>query len=110
MREVLGRLGVEEDYVVFGHTHRPGPLDRDDLSEWKLGDGTRMHSTGSWTWSPGLCGPTPERSLFWPGTVTWIGDEGPPQRRELLHGRSRAELDAAVRRTIAAGKRAAASV
>ena len=110
MREVLGRLGVEDDYVVFGHTHRPGPTDRDDLFEWKLGDRTRLHSTGSWSYSPGLCGPTPERSLFWPGTVTWIGDEGPPERRELLHGRSRAELDAAVRRTVAAGKRAAAKI
>ena len=54
--------------------------------------------------------PATDRSLFWPGTVTWIGDEGPPERRELLHGRSRAELDAAVRRTVAAGKRAAARI
>lgn len=110
MREGLGRLGVQEDYVVFGHTHRPGPLDRDDPSEWRLGNGARLHSTGSWIYSPGLCGATPERSLFWPGTVTWIGDEGPPQRRELLHGRSRSELDAAVRRTVAAGRRAKAGV
>ncbi len=107
MREVLGRLGVEEDYVLFGHTHRPGPMERDDPSQWRLGDGPRLHSTGSWTYTPGLCGPSPETSLFWPGTVTWIGDEGPPERRELLHGRSHAELDAAVRRTVAAGSRAA---
>jgi predicted phosphodiesterase len=103
IREVLGRLGVEADHVVFGHTHRPGPLDRDKPSDWLLGDGIHLHSAGSWAYSPGLCGPTPEQSIFWPGTVTWIGDDGPPVRRELLHGRSRAELGDAVRRIRAAG-------
>jgi predicted phosphodiesterase len=107
IRETLGRLGIEAEYVVFGHTHRPGPLARDDPSDWQLDNGTRLHSTGSWTYSPGLCGPTPEQSVFWPGTVTWVGDAGPPERHELLHGRSHAELSAACRRTIEAGKAAA---
>lgn len=98
IRETLGRLGVESKYVVFGHTHRPGPLERDNPSGWRLGNGTELHSTGSWTYSPGLCGPSAEQSLFWPGTVTWVGDDGPPERRELLHGRSHGELGATVRR------------
>jgi predicted phosphodiesterase len=110
IREVLERFDLREDYVVFGHTHRPGPLGRDDGSQWRLRSGTRLHSTGSWTYSSGLCGPSPQQSLFWPGTVTWIDDEGPPQRRELLHGRSREDLGAAVRRTRAAGARATSSV
>jgi predicted phosphodiesterase len=110
IREVLERFEVREDYVVFGHTHRPGPLGRDDVSQWRLRSGTRLHSTGSWTYSPGLCGPTPSESMFWPGTVTWVEDEGPPRRTELLHGRSHEELRAAVRRTKAAGARATSSV
>jgi hypothetical protein len=30
--------------------------------------------------------------------VTWLDEDGPPLRRELLHGRSREELREAVRR------------
>ena len=48
--------------------------------------------------------------MFWPGTVTWVEDEGPPRRIELLHGRSHEDLRAAVRRTKAAGARATSSV
>jgi predicted phosphodiesterase len=104
IREAVGRLHVDTEYVVFGHTHRPGPLDRDDESAWRLGDGPQLHCTGSWTYSPGLCGPSAEQSIFWPGTVTWVGDDGPPERRELLHGRSRAELGDAIRRISGAAK------
>jgi hypothetical protein len=37
---------------------------------------------------------------YWPGTVTWLGDEGPPLRVDLLLERSAEELGA-----IAAGLR-----
>src|SRR5437763_9326266 len=33
--EVLGRLDVRAEHVIFGHTHRAGPLPRDDRSEWR---------------------------------------------------------------------------
>jgi hypothetical protein len=103
IREVIGRLGVEAEHVVFGHTHRPGPLEGDGPADWQLGDGTSIHGTGSWTYSPGLCGPTPEQSMFWPGTVTWIEEDGPPRRVELLHDRSHGDLRGAVRRISEAG-------
>ena len=109
IREALGRLRVEAEYVVYGHSHRPGPLPRDDPAAWRLPSGAGIHATGSWVYSPGLCGPTPEQSMFWPGTVTWIPDDGPPVRRELLQDRTHEELGAAVTRIGAAGKRAAAS-
>jgi hypothetical protein len=102
IRETLGRLGVEAEHVVYGHTHRPGPLAGDGTAEWQLGDGTSLHGTGSWTYSPGLCGPTAERSLYWPGTVTWLDDDGPPRRVELLAGRTHGDLRAAVKRIRAA--------
>jgi predicted phosphodiesterase len=98
IREVLERLAVEAEHIVYGHTHRPGPLEGDDPLAWRLGDGTHLHSAGSWTYSPGLCGPSAERSLFWPGTVTWVGEEGPPVRRELLHRHTHADLSGAMRR------------
>jgi predicted phosphodiesterase len=106
IREVLERLDIECEHVVYGHTHRPGPLEGDEPSAWQLANGTRLHSTGSWTYSRGLCGPSARQSKFWPGTVTWVDDGGPPTRSEVLAGRTRSELDDTVRR-IAAGARAA---
>jgi predicted phosphodiesterase len=101
LREALRRLEVDADYVVFGHTHRPGPLPGEEARlEWEAAGGSRLQSAGSWTWTPGLCGPTPEESLFWPGTVTWVGDTGPPERRELLHDRTRADFREAVLRLL----------
>ncbi len=102
IREALGRLGVETGHVIFGHTHRPGPLGGDDPGAWQLGNGTQLHATGSWTYSRGLCGPSFEQSLFWPGTVTWLEDDGPPRGEELLRDRSHAELRAATKRISAA--------
>jgi predicted phosphodiesterase len=92
IREALRRLRVDAEHVIFGHTHRPGPLEGDDGSAWQLASGARLHATGCWNWSPGLCGPTPEQSLYWPGTVTWVEETGPPRRTELLHDRSRRDL------------------
>jgi hypothetical protein len=103
IREVLARLGIEAGHVIFGHTHRPGPLEGDDDAAWQLDNGTCLHATGSWVYSAGLCGPTPERSMFWPGTITWLDDDGPPRRSELLHSRSRTDLAEAVRRTLGSG-------
>jgi predicted phosphodiesterase len=102
IREALGRLEVDAKHIIYGHTHRPGPLDGDDPLDWQLGEETLLHSAGSWTYSPGLCGPSAERSLFWPGTVTWVSDDGPPTRRQLLRGHSHAQLGDAVRRIRAA--------
>jgi predicted phosphodiesterase len=104
IREAIGRLGVDTEYVVFGHTHRPGPLEGDDPGVWQLPNGTRLHGTGTWAYSRGLAGPRAEGSRFWPGTVTWVGDQGAPERRELLFGRTQAELDDTVRRIAAGAK------
>ena len=98
IREAVRRLGVDAEHVVYGHTHRPGPLPADPEPDWRLPGGPCLHGTGSWTYSPGLCGPTPQASVFWPGTVTWIEEEGPPLRAELLHDRGHQELRAAVLR------------
>src|SRR5512133_357912 len=98
MQEALERLGVRSDHVIYGHTHRPGPLAGDAPQDWRLASGSRLHATGSWTYSRGPCGPRPQGSIFWPGTVTWVEDDGPPRRRELLHDRSQEALRAAVQR------------
>jgi len=89
MREVAERLGVADGYVVFGHTHRPGPLPGDDLKEWG-----RLVNTGSWTYSPIFLTDKPGESPYWPGTCVLVEDSGPPLVRGLLGDRSHAELRA----------------
>jgi hypothetical protein len=81
MREVTERLGIDAEHVIFGHTHRRGPLP--DEEEWEAG-GTRLWNTGSWVFSRNLVGPSAHHSPYWPGTVALVGDEGPPQLVHLL--------------------------
>jgi hypothetical protein len=92
MREALRRLGVSAPHVVFGHTHRPGPLPTDDASEWRTDAGGRMHNCGSWVHQPHFLGTGPADSPYWPGTAILVEDEGPPRLLRLLDDRPMAEL------------------
>jgi hypothetical protein len=92
MRELIGRLGIDADHVVFGHTHRRGPLDGEP--GWVVPSGTRLINTGSWVYAPGLLGQSARNSPFWPGTVVIVGDDGPPQARHLLDGMGHGDLRA----------------
>lgn len=89
MREVIERLGIDAAHVIFGHTHRRGPLgsergwDTDDLHLW---------NTGSWLHSPTMLASTADRSPYWPGTVCFLTDEGEPELRHLLDDLSRDDL------------------
>ena len=50
MGEVVARLGIDARHVVFGHTHRSGPLPDDDASEWRLAGGAQLTNTGCWVY------------------------------------------------------------
>jgi predicted phosphodiesterase len=84
MAEVVRSLGVEADHVLFGHTHRPGPLPGDDLEEWRLPGGGRLWNAGSWYHERVFLRDRPHESPYWPGTVIWVGDDGPPEIQNLL--------------------------
>ena len=88
--EVTRRLGIDADHLIFGHTHRRGPMRAE--SGWRLPEGTRLWNTGSWVYAPGLLGRTPADSPYWPGTVAVLEDDGPPELRHLLDDRSRTDL------------------
>jgi Calcineurin-like phosphoesterase superfamily domain len=79
-------------YVVFGHTHRAGPLERDREEEWRAGNGTRLVNAGCWTYDSWFLTPTPGESPYWPGCCVVVEDEGPPVLRRLLQTRTHAEL------------------
>lgn len=79
--EVLARLDVPAAHVIFGHTHRAGPLPGDDLSEW---GGTRLTNTGSWVYEARFVGADPLGSPYRPGFAAVLGDDGPPALISLL--------------------------
>jgi len=97
MGEVAARLGLGDAYVIFGHTHRAGPLPGDSAYEWRGRGGARLINTGSWVYDAIFLTPTPGESPYWPGTCVVVDDDGgpsapPPQLRRLLVDRSHADL------------------
>jgi predicted phosphodiesterase len=92
MGEVAARLELGDAYVVFGHTHRTGPLPGDDESEWRGRLGTRLINTGSWTYASIFLSDTPGESPYWPGGCVLVGDSGPPQVLRLLQERTREQI------------------
>ena len=90
MTEVVRRLAIDAEHVIFGHTHRPGP--RGSESGWSPPGGPRLLNTGSWVYAPGILGHDSRDSQFWPGTVVLVEDAGAPELRRLLHEHGHAEL------------------
>ena len=88
--EMARRLGVDGGHVITGHSHRAGP--RPDEGAWRLPGGGELHNTGSWVFSTPLHRPGAPPNAYWPGTVTWLEDSGPPRRVDLLRDREHAEL------------------
>jgi Calcineurin-like phosphoesterase len=95
MGEVADRLQLGDSYVVFGHTHRAGPLPGDPEQEWHGSGGARLVNSGCWTYDSVFLSSTPGESPYWPGTCVLIEDEGPPTPpvlKRLLLDRTHAEL------------------
>jgi hypothetical protein len=85
--EVLARLRVPpETHVIFGHSHRAGPLPGDDPGEWG-----RLLNTGSWVYEPAWLGDSPRESPYRPGFAAIVEDDdplAPPELVNLLDGRA----------------------
>ncbi|HSR94882.1 MAG TPA: metallophosphoesterase [Solirubrobacterales bacterium] len=93
--ELAQRLDIQAAHTITGHTHRAGPEEGD--AEWALPGGGRLHNTGSWIFASAFHHPGTPPGPYWPGTVTWLEDSGPPQRKHLLQ-RPGDKLRAAVAR------------
>ena len=83
MAQVADCLRIDADHVLFGHLHRPGPLDG-DAQGWTTRRGTQLVNTGSWVYEPAYLGATPADSPYWPGSCALVRDEGPPELRQLM--------------------------
>ncbi len=92
MGEVAAHLDLGGAYVVFGHTHRTGPLPGDDEREWRGRGGARLVNAGSWTYSSIFLAGSSAANPYWPGACVLVEDDGPPVIRRLLQDRTEAQL------------------
>jgi hypothetical protein len=83
---VVARLGVEAEHVIFGHSHRTGPLPADDVTEWRTATGSWLHNSGSWVHEPAFTGSGNTDNPYWPGGAVLVEASGPPQVLRLLPG------------------------
>jgi predicted phosphodiesterase len=88
MSQVVHRLGVEADHVIFGHTHRAGPLPGDDPAEWLASGGARLHNCGSWVVERFLGGRAPQRSPYRAGAIIRVESGRPTPVSHLLEDRA----------------------
>lgn len=79
---VVERLGIDASWVIYGHTHRTGPLP--DEGDWRASTGARLMNCGAWTWAPQLAGGTAGQGPYWPGGMVVVDEEGPPRLVRVL--------------------------
>lgn len=91
MGEVVERLAIEASWVVFGHTHRRGPLEGEP--QWRTPTGPLLLNTGSWVYAPALVRSGGNRSPYWPGSVVLVDETGPPRHVHVLDDWAPAQLD-----------------
>jgi hypothetical protein len=84
IQEVVRRLGMSAPYIVFGHTHRAGPLPGDDPAEWRTASGSQLINSGCWVDEPAFAGPDPLRSPYRVGFAVELEDNGPPLLVNLM--------------------------
>jgi len=86
MGEVVARLGIggADFHVIFGHTHRTGPLARDERSEWRAPGGAQLHNCGCWTYDSYFLDGQAGENPYWPGGAVLVEDDGPPTLLRLI--------------------------
>lgn len=94
MGDVVARLEIESEHVIFGHTHRRGPQPGD--TGWSA-HGARLWNTGNWVYSAPVLGPDAAGSPYWPGTVARVDEGGEPELVHLLDDWSHDDLERATR-------------
>lgn len=82
---VVGRLGVDAEWVLFGHVHRLGPLPGDLETRWRGSQGQpRLLNTGSWVYEPLLVHNATAPHPYWPGGAVLLEGHRAPRAVGLL--------------------------
>ena len=93
LARVVHRLGVEADWVLFGHVHRCGPLAGDSPSDWQSPAGRpRIVNTGCWVYEPLLTHRAGPPHPYWPGGAVMLEGGGAPRPIGLLDHLAAADL------------------
>jgi predicted phosphodiesterase len=82
MAQVIRGLGINADYVLFGHTHLAGP--RPGQKNFSLPGGTKLVNTGNWVYDGTVLAREGLLSPYWPGVCTVVGASGRPRQFRLL--------------------------
>ncbi len=83
MGEVVARMDLGATHVVFGHTHRAGPLPGEDLRDWRAPTGATLTNGGSWL-DEAIFDPGGPEGPYWGGRATWVDATGPPRLERLV--------------------------
>ena len=86
MADVVRHLGIGARHVVFGHTHRAGPLPGDDRVEWEAPGGPRLVNSGCWVYEEMYLGLGEGRGPYWPGGAVLLDGDAEPQHVRVLDG------------------------
>jgi hypothetical protein len=85
LSHVVRRLGVDAEWVLFGHVHRLGPLPGDVATRWRAPwGGPRILNTGSWVYEPVLVHNATAPHPYWPGGALILEDDRVPRAVGLL--------------------------
>ncbi len=95
MGAVVEHLSLPARHVIFGHTHRAGPLEGDEPGPWTTPSGVRLHNAGSWVYES-IYNEAGPQSPYWPGDAVVLEDGGAPRHLRLLQGVGAAALTAPV--------------
>lgn len=85
MAGAVAAIGIDAEHVIFGHTHRAGPL-AGDVEGWWLPGGSQLTNTGSWLYDSVFVEGSGPANPYWPGRITWLGDTDPPKHESVLDG------------------------
>lgn len=92
MARVAARLGIDADWVLFGHVHRRGPTDGET---WPSG-GARLINTGAWVYERLLLDRATAPHPYWPGGAVLLEEGQPPRTVGLLDDVGAEEFQAAL--------------
>jgi Calcineurin-like phosphoesterase len=93
LARVVQRLGIDADWVVFGHVHRLGPIAGEDPAVWEgVGGRPRIVNCGSWLYEPALVHRARPPHPYWPGGAVLLDGDRDPRPVGLLDSLSEAEL------------------
>ncbi len=84
MARVARHLGIDADWVLFGHVHRRGPIGDEPWPSENAPAHPRMINTGAWLYEPLLVDRAAAPHPYWPGGAVLLEDGRPPRCVGLL--------------------------